>query len=1015
LAEYHEKGKYFRKKITVKDMSVVALTEAQKKLIESELKKKIKDTKEFPKVYTLQEWIKEGEPATMLMYVSMVRSDSDRLEALAGETIAVTHWALDKYTGKPSYPVTQVFEVPETLRLSKHKDQDIFRMSIDAIGRIDGEGKLIKHEAGKNKRTFYVENFDMSSIRVLRKGKWYIPDIELADNPDFNFAAYKGFEKLMNSGSAQFVGSHSVLKRLTGKDIPEKKPVEEEKLSRLKEVLEAAGMAGFKAGLLVTRMGDIDGVSLETEKVVHGLQSGSVDVNAYIGKGYVKTPGVNTQVNPVVALDEELNVHILSMFFRDFSGIKKLKKALEYFMNSGLIENKRLKDEVLDALRRLDEDTDGDDLRYTQENKDVLRYIRPILTRVSRVVIEKRSKEIEKDLEAWIDKTGVKVVVPENCNTIPAQIPFGMAIAELAARRKDIKFVVHNHDFWFERYMYQQTNWLNDSVEAYLDFAFPMLGENVYHMFINSVARDQMIKRMRDMQYKLLYMSLQRNSKKKELAARSKLLEEEIKRVQKGDNILFNVMDFSKKTPELDEYNSDFRERIGVKEDDFLIGNVVRIVERKGLEISVKQLEYLRNLKDMNPEIAGRIKIVITGGDKNLPPEENAYLHELVAYAESLGLEIGKDVIILDYFNKKGINKKGIDRGLKLGLERKNKDKDSDKVYLIEDVYANLDMVSYPSTYEGFGNALIEAIWAMLPVIVFPYSIYTADIRNILEGNVFEYPEMDYKLLKKFDIDVNQLKSDDLRMVLELSSVDASKSSDLRMVLELAGADAERTEELRKAYNVRHHKNMGKREFGKLKNYSKKYLKEFINSMKQLNDSVIKPMIKLPRKERIEKIRDMKMVKTAYEKAKAAFSYESMDKTLASVFDRVIKDIKEEKKLALKPAVFSIKALVKRIRNRIPADELRLFFRDYRDEIAALYNIVGEKINEIEGTRSEKSINAFELELNVLEKLANEIEDRFKIMDGGVAVHMKINMINHARARIAEISKTIKKEEPVAA
>jgi glycosyltransferase involved in cell wall biosynthesis len=47
--------------------------------------------------------------------------------------------------------------------------------------------------------------------------------------------------------------------------------------------------------------------------------------------------------------------------------------------------------------------------------------------------------------------------------------------------------------------------------------------------------------------------------------------------------------------------------------------------------------------------------------------------------------------------------------------------------------------MTYPSTYEGFGNALLEAIYFRVPVVINRYSIYVQDI----EPKGFKLLEMD--------------------------------------------------------------------------------------------------------------------------------------------------------------------------------------------------------------------------------------------------------------------------------
>jgi hypothetical protein len=43
-------------------------------------------------------------------------------------------------------------------------------------------------------------------------------------------------------------------------------------------------------------------------------------------------------------------------------------------------------------------------------------------------------------------------------------------------------------------------------------------------------------------------------------------------------------------------------------------------------------------------------------------------------------------------------------------------------------VYPHADLITYPSTYEGYGNAFVEAIYFRRPILVNRYAIYEADI-----------------------------------------------------------------------------------------------------------------------------------------------------------------------------------------------------------------------------------------------------------------------------------------------
>ncbi len=54
---------------------------------------------------------------------------------------------------------------------------------------------------------------------------------------------------------------------------------------------------------------------------------------------------------------------------------------------------------------------------------------------------------------------------------------------------------------------------------------------------------------------------------------------------------------------------------------------------------------------------------------------------------------------------------------------------DGRKVYTLEDIYPHADLVTYPSTFEGFGNAFLEAVYFRKPIVVNIYSIYARDIK----------------------------------------------------------------------------------------------------------------------------------------------------------------------------------------------------------------------------------------------------------------------------------------------
>jgi glycosyltransferase involved in cell wall biosynthesis len=60
--------------------------------------------------------------------------------------------------------------------------------------------------------------------------------------------------------------------------------------------------------------------------------------------------------------------------------------------------------------------------------------------------------------------------------------------------------------------------------------------------------------------------------------------------------------------------------------------------------------------------------------------------------------------------------------------ENRGVNADSKKIYSLFDLYPHADLVTYPSFYEGFGNAFLEAVYFGKPVVVNAYAVYARDI-----------------------------------------------------------------------------------------------------------------------------------------------------------------------------------------------------------------------------------------------------------------------------------------------
>ncbi len=163
--------------------------------------------------------------------------------------------------------------------------------------------------------------------------------------------------------------------------------------------------------------------------------------------------------------------------------------------------------------------------------------------------------------------------------------------------------------------------------------------------------------------------------------------------------IIPNVFDFSKEPPQLDEYAKHFRADVGIAPEDTLLLQPTRIIARKGIEHSI-ELAY--RLRDQN------VKLLISHQERD---EGSLYYNRTMEYAQLLGVEVivRPDII-------------GPERGIT---------SEGKKRYSLWDCYLNADFITYPSLYEGFGNAFLEAIWFRKPILVNRYSIFEQDIEPV--------------------------------------------------------------------------------------------------------------------------------------------------------------------------------------------------------------------------------------------------------------------------------------------
>ena len=173
------------------------------------------------------------------------------------------------------------------------------------------------------------------------------------------------------------------------------------------------------------------------------------------------------------------------------------------------------------------------------------------------------------------------------------------------------------------------------------------------------------------------------------------------------NTLIPNVLDFHTPPPPSNGYAADIREEMGFSSKDRLVLQPTRVVPRKGIEHAIT---LLRKLNDP------RSKLVLSheSGD------EGVEYHDQI---RELALDEGIELLFF---------------GDRVG-ERRQYDSQGRKVFVLEDIYPQADLVTFTSLYEGFGNALLEAIYYRVPIVVNRYSVFVRDI----EPKGFRIPAID--------------------------------------------------------------------------------------------------------------------------------------------------------------------------------------------------------------------------------------------------------------------------------
>ncbi len=278
-------------------------------------------------------------------------------------------------------------------------------------------------------------------------------------------------------------------------------------------------------------------------------------------------------------------------------------------------------------------------------------------------LIFKTANFIETKITQIIKKEKIDYFSIENALSIPLNIPLGIALLE-CIKKNNIPTITRHHDFYWERkeFLNPKYSFINYILEKY----FPPVDSNIKHIVINSLAYNSVLA-------------------KKNIAA-----------FQIPNAFNFNILknqNFNSK-----ERAKEIKEFLELKPGELLFLQPTRIIKRKCIERTINLAKILKNNYEFN------IKILISGlYEKN----EMDYFYQLLEYSRKEGI----DLIICNSFNRK--NKKYPNVKIKKFF----------KFYNIYDLFNVCDLVTLPSDIEGFGNPVIEACAFKKPLFVNKYPV----------------------------------------------------------------------------------------------------------------------------------------------------------------------------------------------------------------------------------------------------------------------------------------------------
>lgn len=300
--------------------------------------------------------------------------------------------------------------------------------------------------------------------------------------------------------------------------------------------------------------------------------------------------------------------------------------------------------------------------------------------------------KIYKKLNQALEKIKPQLIFVHNLFSHAYNLPATTALLRVLDKHQ-IQTVAVNHDFWFERSQFHQPKY--PFIRELLHTIPPAREYIIRHQVINKIAQAELLKR----------------------------------RGIKAE-IISDYFEYRRPLAKIDKYNQDLPLHFKIDKNDLLVLHATRIASRKNIEnafLFARELEKaLRNLaptKVLSKTFGRRSKVVVL-----LPNfvevDAQEYYQKIKKFAEKIKLRV-------------------IFAGEKFSLERA--EENGVKTYNFWDSYPFADIVTYTSSWEGFGNQFLEALHFKKLPVVFEYPVFVTDIKK--EG--YAYISLGQKLRRR--------------------------------------------------------------------------------------------------------------------------------------------------------------------------------------------------------------------------------------------------------------------------